>query len=87
MHAAHGAGSGTVEDWTIVNTTEMDHPFHLHGFRFQIMEIDGQPTPRRVAGHHQHPGRADRGDSAPASTITRAPGCSTATSWSTPSAA
>ena len=36
---------GAVEDWTIVNTTEMDHPFHLHGFRFQIMEIDGQPTP------------------------------------------
>ena len=28
---------GVVEDWSIVNTTEMDHPFHLHGFRFQIM--------------------------------------------------
>jgi FtsP/CotA-like multicopper oxidase with cupredoxin domain len=36
---------GAVEDWTIVNTTEMDHPFHLHGFRFQIMEIEGQAHP------------------------------------------
>ncbi len=36
---------GAVEDWTIVNTTEMDHPFHLHGFRFQITEIDGQAVP------------------------------------------
>lgn len=24
-----------VERWTIVNDTDMDHPFHLHGFRFQ----------------------------------------------------
>ncbi|MCG3174815.1 MAG: Multicopper oxidase mco [Myxococcota bacterium] len=33
---------GAVEDWSIVNTTEMDHPFHLHGFRFQIVSGDGQ---------------------------------------------
>lgn len=25
----------TVERWKIVNKTDMDHPFHLHGFRFQ----------------------------------------------------
>lgn len=34
---------GAVEEWSIVNTTEMDHPFHLHGFRFQIISEDGQP--------------------------------------------
>jgi FtsP/CotA-like multicopper oxidase with cupredoxin domain len=34
---------GAVEEWSIVNTTEMDHPFHLHGFRFQIVSEDGQP--------------------------------------------
>ena len=28
---------GAVEDWAIVNNTEMDHPFHLHGFRFQVV--------------------------------------------------
>ena len=32
---------GTVEEWAIVNTTEMDHPFHLHGFRFQVTSDDG----------------------------------------------
>lgn len=33
---------GAVEEWSIVNSTEMDHPFHLHGFRFQIVSEDGQ---------------------------------------------
>lgn len=31
----------TVEEWSIVNTTTMDHPFHLHGFRFQVTSDDG----------------------------------------------
>lgn len=31
----------TIEEWLIVNTTEMDHPFHLHGFRFQVVSVDG----------------------------------------------
>jgi FtsP/CotA-like multicopper oxidase with cupredoxin domain len=39
---------GAIEEWAVVNTTEMDHPFHLHGFRFQIMEIEGQPTAFRA---------------------------------------
>jgi FtsP/CotA-like multicopper oxidase with cupredoxin domain len=33
---------GSVEEWTIENTTEMDHPFHLHGFRFQLTAENGQ---------------------------------------------
>jgi len=33
-----------IEEWSIVNTTEMDHPFHLHGFRFQVVSIDGAAT-------------------------------------------
>jgi FtsP/CotA-like multicopper oxidase with cupredoxin domain len=32
---------GAVEDWALVNTTEMDHPFHLHGFRFQTLSAAG----------------------------------------------
>jgi FtsP/CotA-like multicopper oxidase with cupredoxin domain len=27
--------------WEIVNETGMDHPFHLHGFFFQVVAIDG----------------------------------------------
>jgi FtsP/CotA-like multicopper oxidase with cupredoxin domain len=34
---------GDVEEWSIVNTTEMDHPFHLHGFRFQVVSEDARP--------------------------------------------
>jgi FtsP/CotA-like multicopper oxidase with cupredoxin domain len=36
------ANLGDVEEWSIVNATEMDHPFHLHGFRFQVVSIDGE---------------------------------------------
>lgn len=32
---------GAVEEWSLVNATEMDHPFHLHGFRFQVVSEDG----------------------------------------------
>ncbi|HEX2879690.1 MAG TPA: multicopper oxidase domain-containing protein, partial [Polyangiaceae bacterium] len=39
------ANLGDVEEWSVVNTTEMDHPFHLHGFRFQVVSNDGVPPP------------------------------------------
>jgi bilirubin oxidase len=29
---------GEVEDWEIANPTDMDHPFHVHGTQFQIIE-------------------------------------------------
>ncbi|QGA36830.1 multicopper oxidase domain-containing protein [Burkholderia glumae] len=37
---------GEVELWTITNTTDMDHPFHLHGTQFQVLEreLRGQRT-------------------------------------------
>jgi FtsP/CotA-like multicopper oxidase with cupredoxin domain len=28
--------------WTVKNDTEMDHPFHLHGMFFQILDVDGR---------------------------------------------
>lgn len=28
--------------WDIVNETGMDHPFHLHGFFFQVVAVDGK---------------------------------------------
>jgi bilirubin oxidase len=42
------ASLGAVEEWSIVNGTEMDHPFHLHGFRFQVLSEDSQPPAARV---------------------------------------
>ncbi len=31
-----------VEDWKIINKASMDHPFHLHTNRFQVMSRNGQ---------------------------------------------
>ncbi len=34
---------GTTQEWTIINTTDEDHPFHLHTDPFQVISINGQP--------------------------------------------
>ena len=38
---------GEVELWEIINTTDMDHPFHVHGSQFQVIETEenGKVTP------------------------------------------
>ncbi|MDQ4079452.1 MAG: multicopper oxidase family protein [Gemmatimonadota bacterium] len=36
-----------VEIWEIENLVGMDHPFHLHGFQFQVLERNGVPEPFR----------------------------------------
>ena len=35
---------GTVEEWTFVNPTPMDHPFHLHVWPMQIVAVAGRPV-------------------------------------------
>ncbi len=34
----------TVEDWEIINTGSMTHPFHVHTNKFQIISQNGQPA-------------------------------------------
>jgi FtsP/CotA-like multicopper oxidase with cupredoxin domain len=36
---------GSVEDWEIVNTGTMAHPFHVHINKFQILTRNGQASP------------------------------------------
>jgi bilirubin oxidase len=36
---------GTTEIWQVENVVGMDHPFHLHGFRFQVLDRDGVREP------------------------------------------
>jgi len=36
---------GTVEEWTVVNTSGEIHPFHVHTAHFQVMSINGVPKP------------------------------------------
>ena len=34
---------GATEIWTVENLVGMDHPFHLHGFQFQVLDRNGVP--------------------------------------------
>jgi len=36
------AGSGSIEEWTLKNTSPMDHPVHLHVWPMQLIETQGQ---------------------------------------------
>jgi FtsP/CotA-like multicopper oxidase with cupredoxin domain len=38
------AAVGETQIWTVTNTTVWSHPLHLHGFFFQVLDKDGQPT-------------------------------------------
>ncbi|MBS2012912.1 MAG: multicopper oxidase family protein [Deltaproteobacteria bacterium] len=35
----------------VTNASEMDHPFHLHGFFFQVLEQSGTPVPLERTGN------------------------------------
>jgi FtsP/CotA-like multicopper oxidase with cupredoxin domain len=41
--ADHTVQSGTIEEWTITNTSPMDHPIHLHVWPMQVIEEGGKP--------------------------------------------
>jgi FtsP/CotA-like multicopper oxidase with cupredoxin domain len=50
MHGGHQQRAepvrvGELQVWDLVNETGQDHPFHLHGFFFQIVEENGEPPP------------------------------------------
>jgi len=36
---------GAVEEWTFVNTTEQEHPMHVHTNPFQVVAVNGAPVP------------------------------------------
>jgi FtsP/CotA-like multicopper oxidase with cupredoxin domain len=39
---------GELQVWEIYNESSMDHPFHLYGFFFQVLEINGKPPQYRA---------------------------------------
>ncbi len=39
---------GAAEIWVVENLVGMDHPFHLHGFQFQVLSRNGEPVPFRT---------------------------------------
>lgn len=46
FHKGHQltAKPGEVQIWTLNNKTKWSHPFHLHGFFFQVVDEDGKPV-------------------------------------------
>jgi FtsP/CotA-like multicopper oxidase with cupredoxin domain len=38
------ASFGETQIWTIHNDTQWSHPFHLHGFFFQVLDENGEPV-------------------------------------------
>jgi FtsP/CotA-like multicopper oxidase with cupredoxin domain len=42
-HHADPVRVGELQVWDIVNDSKTDHPFHLHGFFFQVLAINGEP--------------------------------------------
>lgn len=36
---------GETHVWTVTNDMDFSHPFHLHGFFFQVLEVNGVPPP------------------------------------------
>jgi suppressor of ftsI len=36
---------GDIEEWTIQNTAQEAHVFHIHQLDFQVVEVNGQPVP------------------------------------------
>lgn len=64
---------GATEIWQVENLVGMDHPFHLHGFQFQVLDRNGVPervrrwkdtvnvpkheTVRFVVRYDDHPGQ------------------------------
>ncbi len=50
MHTGHHQRAdpvrvGDLQVWDLVNETGQDHPFHLHGFFFQVVHEEGKPPP------------------------------------------
>jgi FtsP/CotA-like multicopper oxidase with cupredoxin domain len=39
-HHAESCSVGELQVWDIVNRSPVDHPFHLHGFFFQVVEVN-----------------------------------------------
>lgn len=42
-HRAESVRVGELQVWDIINDSPVHHPFHLHGFFFQVLEVNGTP--------------------------------------------
>lgn len=45
-HHADPVRVGALQVWDVVNRSPIHHPFHLHGFFFQVLEVNGKAVDR-----------------------------------------
>jgi FtsP/CotA-like multicopper oxidase with cupredoxin domain len=77
---------GDVEIWEVINDGDGDHPFHLHGVFFQVLD-GAERNRRRSAGRTRRSWARGRRCGSPSSTPSPGCGCTTVRYRSTPSAA
>jgi FtsP/CotA-like multicopper oxidase with cupredoxin domain len=41
-HNAEPVQVGELQIWDVINRSPVHHPFHLHGFFFQVLEVNGK---------------------------------------------
>jgi FtsP/CotA-like multicopper oxidase with cupredoxin domain len=46
-HVADPVRVDELQVWDVINESALDHPFHLHGFFFQVLEVNDAPPPFR----------------------------------------
>lgn len=39
-----------IEIWTLINSTDVAHPWHIHDIQFYILDINGNPPPPHLSG-------------------------------------
>lgn len=39
-----------IEVWTLINSTMVAHPFHIHDIQFYVLDMNGNPPPPHLAG-------------------------------------
>jgi FtsP/CotA-like multicopper oxidase with cupredoxin domain len=44
-HHADPVRVGELQVWDVVNRSPVHHPFHLHGYFFQVLTVNGKPAP------------------------------------------
>ena len=66
----YAAKLGEKQLWIVKNESDWDHPFHLHGFFFQV--IDDKGAAGAAAGVEGHRQRADEDDGAVTGDVRRA---------------
>jgi FtsP/CotA-like multicopper oxidase with cupredoxin domain len=42
--------AGQIEEWTLVNSSNVDHPFHIHQNDFAVISINGEPIDTSTQG-------------------------------------